>query len=364
MSNVRNRAAAAVLAVLFPVAVFADNSGTEALPSGTLFSLDTGSTVTSGGDMLWNGTTLAPQGKAVALDITATFGSSYSGAAGYALVTQTLLTEGAALAKSSPISGINIGDVIGFGTNGGNVAKLLVTAMSSSSITFNYTTYGTTGTAPPPTTPTITTLLNNYSYIVPGLPNYGIAPGSLFIIKGTGLASTTSVTALESSASPGIPQTLNGASITVNIGGVTTTPGMYYAEATQIAAVLPSGTPPGTGTITVSYGGASVSAPITVVASALGLDAYYDNGTGAGLGVATNPTTGALYNYTNSAQPGQTIVLWGSGLGADTADSDYIYTTTPHAVNVPVVIYIGGVQATVLYAGSSGFPGVNQINVE
>ena len=36
--------------------------------------------------------------------------------------------------------------------------------------------------------PVVTELQNNYSYIQPGLPNYGISPGSLFIIKGTGLA--------------------------------------------------------------------------------------------------------------------------------------------------------------------------------
>ncbi len=103
------------------------------------------------------------------------------------------------------------------------------------------------------------------------------------------------------------------------------------------------------------------SASITVVPSALGLDTLY--GTGAGLGVATNATTGAVFNYTSSAAPGQTIVLWGSGAGANTADSDYVFTTTPHAVSAPPTIYIGGIQAQVLYAGASGYPGVNQINV-
>ena len=33
--------------------------------------------------------------------------------------------------------------------------------------------------------PTVTEVQNNYSFIAPGLPNYGIAPGSLFIVKGT-----------------------------------------------------------------------------------------------------------------------------------------------------------------------------------
>jgi hypothetical protein len=42
--------------------------------------------------------------------------------------------------------------------------------------------------APALSQPAITGLLNNYSYILPSLPNYGIAEGSIFIITGTGLA--------------------------------------------------------------------------------------------------------------------------------------------------------------------------------
>jgi uncharacterized protein (TIGR03437 family) len=209
--------------------------------------------------------------------------------------------------------------------------------------------------------PAITGGQNNYSYITPGLPNYGIAPGTLFIITGSGLANTTTAT-LQSTGGSGIPLTLNGASLSVTVNGVTTHPGIYYAIATQIAAVLPSSTPVGTGNITVTYNGvASSPASIIVVPSALGLDTYY--GTGSGLGVATDPVNGSAFNYTNSASPGKSIVLWGSGLGADMADSDTTFTATPHAVNVPLTIYIGGVQAPILYQGSSGYPGVNQINV-
>jgi uncharacterized protein (TIGR03437 family) len=137
---------------------------------------------------------------------------------------------------------------------------------------------------------------------------------------------------------------------------------MYYAIATQIAAVLPSSTPVGTGSVTVTYNGTtSAAAPITVLTSALGLDTY--SGTGYGLGVATDPLTGSLFSYNQSAKPGQTIVLWGSGLGADIADSDTVATGTPHAVSVPLTIYIGGVPGQILYQGSSGYPGVNQLNV-
>jgi uncharacterized protein (TIGR03437 family) len=207
--------------------------------------------------------------------------------------------------------------------------------------------------------PVINNVQNNYSYILPGLPNYGIAPGTLFLISGTDLADDVQPV-LQSSAAPGLPLTFNNASVSVTVNGTTTHPAIYYATRTGIAAVLPSSTPVGNGTITVTWKGtASSPAPIQVVASSLGLDTLYGDGTG--IGVVTD-TSGALLSASTSARPGQTIVLWGSGLGA-TSDSDTTYTSAPHAVSTPLQVLIGGVQANVVYAGGAGYPGVNQINV-
>jgi len=346
-----NRTAFAVLTVLCPIAAFADISGTLTISANTQVSMDTATVVSSGGDFLWNGTTLAPQGSALALNVTA-LEPSVSGASGYATVTQMLVSEFASLGTSKAITPAT-GAVIGYLTNGGNFGKMLVTGITGTSLAIQYTTYISV-------TPKITGVQNNYSYLVSGLPNYGIAPGTIFIITGSSLASATSVSALENSAA-GLPTSLNGASIAVTVGGVTTHPAMYYAEAKQIAAVLPSSTPTGTGTITVTYSGAaSNSASILVLPSALGLISY--NGSGSGLINATD-LQGRNFTYTNSASPGQSIVLWGSGLGADTADSDTTFTMTPHAVNQPLTVYIGGVAVTPAYAGSSGYPGLDQINV-
>jgi uncharacterized protein (TIGR03437 family) len=359
MSKVRNRCVVAALAALFPIAAFADISGTATLNAGGNYNLDTGANVPTGGDISFSATGLAFVGSAKGGSLAAL---GLSGASAYASVSQIELTALAAFATSTaiPLASLPVNTILGVATNGGNASKLLITASSASSVTFQYTTYESAA----PNTPTITGIQNNYSLLVPGLPNYGISPGTLFIIRGTNLASVpvSSISALQSSAAPGIPSTLNGAQITVTVGSFTAHPGMYYAGATQIAAVLPSGTPAGTGTVTVSYGGAtSNAASITVVASALGLDTYY--GSGSGLGVATDAVTGALITYTNSAKPGESLVLWGSGLGADTADSDTTFTTSPHAVNVPITVYMGGVAVTPGYAGSSGYPGLNQINV-
>ncbi len=360
MSKLWKRPALVALAFTLPVAAFAASNvtfqfttyttavgttGTATLNPGQSMDFETGAAVSSGGDLSWDGTSLTPAGKTLAANVSAL---GLTGTSGYNTLTQAFLQQGlaAGLGTKAPITGLIVGSVVGLQDNSGNVAKLLVTALGAGS--------GGGGGGP-----TITAIQNNYSYLVPGLPNYGIAQGALFIIKGTGLASATTVTTLND-PSAGIPTSWNGASISVTVGGVTTTPAIYYAIATQLAAVLPSNTPAGTGTLTVTYSGATATSPITVVSSALGLDTYY--GTGSGLGVATNAVTGALYNYTNSIPPGTTVVLWGSGLG-NTGDSDTTDTSSPHAVSNPPTFYVGGIQATPLYAGRSVYPGVNQINL-
>jgi uncharacterized protein (TIGR03437 family) len=213
--------------------------------------------------------------------------------------------------------------------------------------------------------PAIAGVFNNYSYTQPGYPNSGIAPSSLIIITGTGLANATGEPVkLQSTAAPGLPTTLNGATVQVSVGGVTVSPGLYHALPTQLAAVLPANTPTGTASVSVSVGGGAPSPAFQfqVVAAAPGLDTYY--GTGGGMVTATDNKTGALIDFTHSATPGQTIVLWGSGFGADTADSDTVFSSSPHPVNQSSTkVYIGDVEASVVYAGSSGYPGLDQIDV-
>ena len=351
MSNRLHCAAAIALFLAIPAAAWADFSGTTTVATGSALNLDTGAVSTSGGDLLFNGTTLTARGSAKAYDAGNLLLS------GFNLYTQSLLEAFQPVMTNNPITA-KVGDVLAVLTTGGYYSKVLVTAVSSASVTLQYLTYGVSA---PAAGPAIKTVQNNYSYILAGMPNYGIAPSSIFIITGTDLADPGTAV-LQSSAAPGIPTTLNGASISVTVNGTTVHPGMYYAIPTAIAAVLPASTPVGTGTITVTYNGVpSSTAPIVVVPTALGLDTYY--GSGTGLAAVTDAVTGALFSPTSSASPGQIITLWGSGLGADPADSDTVFTSPPHAVNVPLQIYIGGVQATIGYQGGSGYPGLNQINV-
>jgi uncharacterized protein (TIGR03437 family) len=372
MSKLFSRSAIAVLACALPIAAFADNSVT--LASGQGVNLDTGKTGSSGGDITWTGTTVTFQGSATGVDLASTpIGGSFSGQSGYtqlvqlaSAATSTFAAEfGSYLATSAITPAVN--DILVVKTNAGNYSAVLVNGIGAS-LALEYTTVsgssggGGGGGGTTPSGPNITSVVNNYSYIPVGFPNSGIAPGTIFLIFGSGMSSSPPNVVLQSSAGAGIPKTLEGATLTVTgSDGKSYTPGFYYATPGQIAAVLPSGTPTGSATITVSYNGATSNAfQFQVVPYALGINTYF--GTGSGLVLATD-TSGNILTYTNSAKPGQTIVMYGSGLGADTADSDYVFTGAPHAVNTPLKIYIGGIAATVLYAGSSGYPGYDQLDV-
>ena len=337
------------LAVVLSQAALGSISSTVTLSQNSTLNLDTGTTGTSGGDLLFS-FGFEFQGSATRLN----FGPV--GATYYNTVSRTLLLQAAAGFQNGSLS-VAVNTVVGVHTSGGNWAKLLITASSDHSITFQFTTFTTNG----PNAPSITQIQNNYSYALEGLPNYGIAPGSMFIIKGAKL-NNQPPSNLQSSAPPGLPTMLNGTSISVSVNGTTVMPGIYYTSPTQLAAVLPSNVPAGTGTITVNNNGQS-SAPeqLQVVQSALGFGTY--DGTGNGLALAQD----AGYNpfsTTNSATPGQTIILWGSGVGADTTNDDKTYPQKQNDLGgVPMQINIGGLDAAILYRGRSQFPGVDQVVV-
>ncbi len=341
----------AVLSFLLPTVLLADLDEITTLQADAALNLDTGVVSSSGGDLLWQGNAIAPQAGALLLNL------GTLSAANFANNPQTFFVSQAAMGTSAAIASnlLAPGDVFVALTNGKNVAKILVLANSSGLITLQFTTFG--GSAGPGV-PTITQVLNNSSFVPFGASNYGIPPSSVFLIAGNNLADA-GAPVLQSSAAPGLATTLTGASIAVVVNGVTTHPSLYYTSPTQLAAVIPAATPIGRGVLTVTYrGNTSAPAPIQVVPSALGINTYNTN-----TAVATDGITGALLTYTNSASPGSTIVLWITGLGANPVDSDTTYTASRHSLSTPLEIYIGGVAATILYQGSSGYPGVNQINV-
>jgi uncharacterized protein (TIGR03437 family) len=333
------------------VVILANVTGTPTLGQNQTLNFETGATGTSGGDVLWGGGNLTPQGNA------RVFNLGPLGTAGFGAVTEATLQ--ALPFSSSPLSSATLvtNDVFAVKTNNSHYAAVLVTNNAGAQITLQFNTFGVNATGG---APNITKVLNNYSYTPPGFSNSGIAQGSLFVVVGSGLADPTAVAVLQN-ATNGLPTTLNGASVKVTVGSTTVTPVIYYAYAGAIALVMPSSTPTGSGTVTATYNNqASNAFNIQVTSNAMGFDSYY--GTGSGLGVATNVTTGALYSYASSIPPGTNVTLWGSGLGAD-PDRDTKLVGAAFAINSLAHVYVGGKDATILYQGASGYPGLNQVNI-
>ena len=126
-----------VLAFSFPGAVWADITNQNVtLAANSTLNLDTGAKGTSGGDLLWSGSSITPQGSATVYDA----GNLQS----LSFVTQDLLTAFSQLYSTTPIpsSKLPVGEVIAVHTNGGHYAAVLVNAINGTSISLTYTTLG------------------------------------------------------------------------------------------------------------------------------------------------------------------------------------------------------------------------------
>lgn len=208
--------------------------------------------------------------------------------------------------------------------------------------------------------PTITAAENAASNIVPGLPNAGIAQGAIFVVFGTGLGPAN----ISVASQPFQSTTLSGTSVSVNVGGTLVSALMYYTSASQVAALLPSNTPAGTGTITVTYNNqTSAAAAITVVQHNLGIFTVDSSGGGAGIVTFADYSLVSPVKASNcggpnttcgAANPGDTLILWGTGLGSVTGSDASGAGLGQNMPNLPLKLWLGGVQAPVLYQGRSG----------
>ncbi len=193
--------------------------------------------------------------------------------------------------------------------------------------------------------PTITAVQNSASNVPPGLPNSGIARGSLFVVKGTNLGGPTLVTA----AAYPLHTNIGGTAVSVTVSGTTVSGIMYYSSSTQVAVILPSSTPLGDGTVTVSYNAqTSEPFPITVVPFALGI--FTVNQTGAGDAIAFLNANGSLITPANAANPSDVVAFWGTGLAAVSFDETNAAEQFD-MTNVPLEAFIGGAPAQVLFRG-------------
>jgi len=203
-------------------------------------------------------------------------------------------------------------------------------------------------------------VVNAASLAPQGLQNGGVAQGSQFAIIGTNLGP---VEAVQQTAFP-YPTTdgLGGVSVKVAVGGVTADAIMISAGEKKVVAVLPSSVPTGTGQVTLTFNGASVTAPIEVLAANVGL--FTKGGTGYGPGQIKNLTDGSSTDnaITAPGRPGQRIAILATGLGPVTGDE----AAGPLAGDLPldVEVMIGAARATVVSKGRTEAIGVDQIIVQ
>ena len=200
----------------------------------------------------------------------------------------------------------------------------------------------------------------------------GIAQGSIFVVIGTDLGGPDLV---QNAALP-VGTALGNASIRLApvSGGATVDAYMIYTTQNQLAGLLPSTAAAGDYDLTVTYNGqTSGAARVTVVAAAFGIVSVDSSGTGqaqaqeyrsATAADLNRPASGVLGSFTLApARPGQVMVLWGTGLGADAQSDPAGGTSGDKTASANVRVIVGSREIVPAYAGrSSGLPGTDQIN--
>lgn len=204
-------------------------------------------------------------------------------------------------------------------------------------------------------------VVNAAGYLPSSTPGGAIAEGSVFSIFGAGLgppAPGVQVTRFP------LGTTLGGVTIRLTHQSGTVLDALpLFVSDSQINAILPSSAPVGAVLVTVQYNGRATGPErIKVVRSSFGI--FTRESSGSGPAIAQNfvsATELPLNSPARPARPGQTVVLWGTGLGP-IAGADSV-SPTPGNLNEPFELTLGGRLVSIDYHGRSGCcAGVDQIN--
>jgi uncharacterized protein (TIGR03437 family) len=203
--------------------------------------------------------------------------------------------------------------------------------------------------------PRITSIANNASYARAGLQGSGIAQGSIFAVFGENLGPA----ALVQAGFP-LPTNLDGTAIRVTSGTTGVNAFLIYTSARQLAAVLPSNTPIGNATATVTYNGqTSAVFSFNVVARAFGI--FTINGAGSGPAVVTDTNFGVV-TLTSAIPAGAAASLWGTGSGPVLFADNEAAPVQDLKDQSAIEVFVGNRRANLRFAGRApGFAGLDQI---
>jgi uncharacterized protein (TIGR03437 family) len=191
--------------------------------------------------------------------------------------------------------------------------------------------------------------VNAASFAPFGLPNAPIARGSVFTVFGEKLGPATPQTV---SVFP--LQTVFGeVSLSVTQNGVMTAAIPIFVSSGQINAIMPSSIKKGLATFRLTYQSRRSNAiPLQISDSAPGVFAV--SGGGYGPGIVQNylaQDNQPINSLVKPAAPGQTLTIWGTGLGPVTFPDNVAPTVADVATSVTVTV--GGHPVTKLYSGRS-----------
>ena len=152
------------------------------------------------------------------------------------------------------------------------------------------------------------TNVSNAGSRFPASSNFsGIAQGAVFIVSARGVGPAD----IQQASFP-LPTTdgLAGVTIQATVEGVTVDAIMVYVAPNEVAAILPSSTPIGTGTIRVTSNNGIATAPLKVVAAAFGIFTRVGlGGLAAAFNVSSDDGSTSQNSTDQSVKPGQDMLI-------------------------------------------------------
>jgi uncharacterized protein (TIGR03437 family) len=179
-----------------------------------------------------------------------------------------------------------------------------------------------------------------------------VSPGKIVVVYGAGLGPSQLIQNRPSNALFGTEL----AGTVVSFNGIAAP--ILYTSATQVAAVVPYAVTGTTAQVMVTYRG-DASTAFTVPVSASAPSLFTLNQAGWGQAAAINAVDGTANTAANPVRIGGFVSLYATGEG-QTGPS------TPPRPVLPVSVTVGGVPATIQYAGGAPgqVAGLMQVNVQ